>query len=48
VSKKKEANDSVIKNYNDAKTSIADVRSEAWGEGWYGDPRELPEIPKDF
>jgi hypothetical protein len=48
VSKKKEANDRVIKNYEDAKTAIADSRHAAWEEGWYGDPRELPEIPKDF
>lgn len=46
--KKKETNDQVIKNYTDAKVAIADSRQGAWEEGWYGDPRELPEIPKDF
>lgn len=46
--KKKEANDKVIKNYTEAKTAIADSRQAAWEEGWYADPRELPEIPKDF
>lgn len=46
--KKKETNDKVIKNYEEAKDAISDSRSAAWSEGWYGDPRELPEIPKDF
>lgn len=48
VAKKKETNDRVIKNYTDAKAAISDSRQGAWEEGWYGDPRELPEIPKDF
>lgn len=46
--KKKETNDRVIQNYTEAKTAIADSRQAAWEEGWYGDPRELPTIPKDF
>lgn len=46
--KTKEAHDRVIKNAADARDSIADARQAAWSEGWYGDPRELPQIPKDF
>lgn len=48
VVKLKTRNDESITSYNTAKKEIAHSRSEAWGEGWYGDPREIPEPPKDF
>lgn len=46
--KMKKSNDEKIAAFKTAKEAITDIRSEAWSEGWYGDPRELPEPPKDF
>jgi hypothetical protein len=46
--KMKKSNDEKIAAFNTSKEAIGDIRSEAWSEGWYGDPRELPEPPKDF
>jgi hypothetical protein len=48
VLKKKEINEKTIESHKKEVESLTELRSAAWEEGWYADPRLIPEIPKDF
>lgn len=48
ISKPKADNDAAIERYKETVKELPILRSQAWAADWYGDPQELPPVPKDF